>query len=68
MWDEATTGANPLRSKIYRPELALKLKDLITLPKKGLGVVSEVHDDYVMVLFRDGIQRLVHNLPPEQDQ
>lgn len=61
MWDEATRDANPLKSKIYRPTLSLENEDLVTHPKHGLGVVSEVGDDSVLVLFREGIQRLEHN-------
>ncbi|MBL6975743.1 MAG: hypothetical protein ISR64_08445 [Deltaproteobacteria bacterium] len=61
MWDEATREVNPLKSKIYRPTLTLEMEDIVTHPKHGLGVVSEVGDDYVLALFREGIQRLDHN-------
>lgn len=67
LWDEATKDANPLKSKIYRPELTLDQEDLVTHSKHGLGVVHDVSDDHVMVLFREGVFRLDHNQPKENE-
>jgi hypothetical protein len=66
LWDEATKDANPLKSKIYDVHRCFVLDDLITHRKMGLGVVREVDDTTILVLFREGFVRLPHDEPRDE--
>jgi hypothetical protein len=66
LWQEATKDANPMRSKPYDPHRSYLLDDLIAHKTLGLGVVREVSDDGLLILFRDGFQRLPHEVPREE--
>lgn len=66
LWDEATKDANPLKSKIYDEHRTFQVDDLVTHRKMGLGVVRETDDTSILVLFREGFQRLPHDVPREE--
>ena len=67
LWDEATKDANPLKSKIYDQYRTFLLDDLVTMKGVGLGVVREVDEGTVLVLFREGFKRIPHSQPREDD-
>lgn len=68
LWEEATKGANPLKSKFYDPHKTFAGQDLVTHRQHGLGVVQEVGEDSVLVLFREGLVRLDHARPREDEE
>ncbi len=66
LWEEATKDANPLKSKIYDVHRSFAVDDLITHRQMGLGVVREADDQAILVLFREGFQRLPHDQPRDE--
>lgn len=68
MWEEATRDANPLKSILYDETKGFSLKDIVTHPDYGLGVVMEVWHREIVVLFREGLKRLPHNRRREDEQ
>jgi phage FluMu protein Com len=66
LWEEATVDANPLKSKIYDQHRVFLVDDLITCKGKGLGVVREVDDQSILVLFREGFERLPQGQPRDE--
>ena len=63
MWDEATQDVHPLKVAVYSPNKTFKERDIMTHSKFGMGVVQEVVDGEVVVLFREGFERLEHGRP-----
>jgi len=48
---------------VYSPNKTFKERDIMTHSKFGMGVVQEVVDGEVVVLFREGFERLEHGRP-----
>jgi len=68
LWDEATQDVNPLKVAVYSQHKTFKEHDILTHSKFGMGVIQEVAEDCVVVLFREGFQRLDHARPREEDE
>ena len=67
LWDEATGDVNPLKVAVYSPHKTFKERDILTHPKYGMGVIQEVVEGSVVVLFREGFQHLDHARPRDED-
>lgn len=65
LWEEATKDASSLRASVYEEYKAFKEKDVILHKAFGMGVVQEATEDAILVLFREGFQRLPHKRPRE---
>ncbi len=69
MWEEATKDASPMKIKTYDEHRRYAPQDMVAHKAFGLGVVHEVRDedDTLLVLFRDGYQRIEHNRPRDEE-
>jgi hypothetical protein len=69
MWEEATRDASALRAKVYDQHRKFADGDVILHKAHGMGVVREVRDDdsTILALFREGIKRLEHDRPNEDE-
>jgi len=66
LWEEATRDAQAWKARPYDPHRSYFPDDLIAHKAHGLGVVREAKDGFILVLFREGFQRLPHEVPPDE--
>lgn len=60
-WEEKVIGCDREAVKTYSARAAFAVDDVISHPKFGLGVVTELHPDGKLdIAFKEGIRRLVH--------
>jgi hypothetical protein len=67
LWEEATRDASPMKMKPYDVHRTYRNDDMIAHKALGLGVVREVFDDIIVVLFRNGIERIEHSRERDEE-
>lgn len=67
LWEEATRNAQAWKARPYDPHRSYQVEDLLAHKTHGLGVVREEGEGSILVLFREGLVRLPHELPREEE-
>lgn len=67
LWEEATRDAQAWKARPYDPHRSYLPDDLIAHKVHGLGVVREALEGAILVLFREGFQRLPHDVPQDDE-